>query len=131
MTSTPHPKATTTQSPEPSWSDDDLSEIEDEPPKLTIKDHLHDIDAFFDEPAKVKDSNKPKRGCKICGYAISFIFLIYYSSTYLLDAGKKESSKQLFVKLPPSVDILRLSVTTPFLLLLSYSFRRSTLCSLF
>jgi len=79
------------------------------PPKLTIKDHLLDIDAFFDKPAKVKGSNKPKRRCKFCRYAVSFIFLIYYFSTYLFNTGKKESSKQLFVKLPPSVDILKLS----------------------
>ena len=102
-----HPNATTTpwRSSEP--SDVDSSEVEQEAPKPTMKDRSHDINAFFDEPSKVKDSNKPKRACKICRCDISLVFLIYYCSIYVLDTGKRELSKQLFVKLPPSVDISR------------------------
>ena len=91
--STPHPKATATRSPEP--SDDDPSEIEDETPKLTIKERSRDIDAFFDEPAKVKGSNfKPKRGCKICRYASSLIFLILLLQYLLLTPLTQEKGNR-------------------------------------
>ena len=104
-----HPNTTTTSRPSSEPSDVDSSEVEQEAPKPTMKDRSRDIDAFFDEPAKVKDSNKPKRACKICRCAIFLVFLIYYCSIYVLNTGKKESLKRLFVKLPPSVDISRLS----------------------
>lgn len=107
VVSAPHPKETTTQGLLP-LSDKDLSEIE-ETPKLTVKDRLHDINVYFDEPAKVKDSTKPKWRCKICRYTISIVFLIYYCSTYVLNIGKRELSRQLSVKLLPSINILRLS----------------------
>ena len=69
-----HPTAAATRNPSP--SDEDSSELET--PKPAIKDRSRDIDAFFDEPVKVKDSMKPKRGCKICMYAtrpLSFYLL--------------------------------------------------------
>jgi len=47
-----HPN-TTMMPRQSSPSDVDLSEAEQEAPKPTMKDHLHDIDAFFDESITV------------------------------------------------------------------------------
>lgn len=89
-----HPNTTTAPRRSSPPSDVDSSEVEQEAPKPTMKDRSRDIDAFFDEPAKVKDSNKPKRACKICRCAIFLVFLIYYCSIYVLDTGKKELLKR-------------------------------------
>ena len=96
-----HPNTTTTSRPKP--SDVDSSKVEQEAPKPTMKDRSCDIDTFFDEPAKVKDSNKPKRACKICRCTIFLVFLIYYCSIYVLNTGKRSRSNNcLWSYHPPS-----------------------------
>ena len=49
-----------------SSSSDSEEESEEETPKLTMKQHAQDVNAFFDAAVKVPGSTQPKRQCLLC-----------------------------------------------------------------